>query len=165
MSKILLLIILLMIIINILSWYILKIMLNTYGLGLFATQRVINNPSMILTDSGQMSLGMFVTTLLLLSLAFGMFALYRLFGIYRQGQYFSLGAAQQLNLAAAGFLLWAIAYIVCEPALTYLLTLTLPKAKHIISHGYSTGHGVALLLSSALVVSARVLRHACSSNS
>ncbi|WP_158302460.1 hypothetical protein [Sodalis glossinidius] len=108
---------------------------------------------------------MLVTTLPLLSLAFCMFALYRLFGIYRQGQYFSLGAARQLNLAAAGFLLWAIADIVCEPVLTYLLKLPLPKAKRIISHGYSTGHGVALLLSYALVVArgeTHLTRNSCS---
>lgn len=164
-SKISLLIILLMIIINILSWYIPEIMLQTYGLGLFVTQRVITNPAIILTDFGQMSLGMLVTTLPLLSLGFGMFALDRLFAIYREGHYFSLIAARQLNLAAAGFLFWAVADMVCEPFLTYLLTLPLPKAKRIISHGFSAGHGVALLLSSALAIAARILRYACCNNS
>ncbi|CRL46562.1 hypothetical protein SGGMMB4_05301 [Sodalis glossinidius str. 'morsitans'] len=52
-SKISLLIILLMIIINILSWYIPEIMLNTYGLGLFVTQRVINNPAIIRRIAGK----------------------------------------------------------------------------------------------------------------
>ncbi|MFT4464247.1 MAG: hypothetical protein ACMX3H_19595 [Sodalis sp. (in: enterobacteria)] len=164
MSKISMLITLLMIIINILSWYIPDIMLNTYELSLFVTQRVITNPVIILTNIGQMTLGMIVTTLPLLSLAFGMCALHRLFNIYRLGHYFSLSAARQLNLDAVGFFLWAVADIVCEPALTYFITLPLPKAKRIISHSFSVGHGVALLLSSALTVIAQILRHACCHN-
>ncbi|AHF78997.1 hypothetical protein Sant_4041 [Sodalis praecaptivus] len=162
MSKVSLLITLLMIIINILSWYIPDIMLNTYGLGLFVTQRVITNPEIILTNIGQMTLGMIATTLPLLSLAFGLCALHQLFTLYRLGHHFSLRAARQLNLAAVGFFLWAIADIVCEPAVTFLITL--PKAKRIISHSFSVGHSVALLLSFALTVIAQILRHACRHN-
>ncbi|OIV47665.1 hypothetical protein BK025_02320 [Sodalis sp. TME1] len=54
--------------------------------------------------------------------------------------------------------------MVCEPAVTFLITLPLPKAKRIISHSFSIGHSVALLLSFALTVIAQILRHACRYN-
>lgn len=161
MSRLSLLIIILMMVINIFSWLDPKLILGRYGLGFSLTERILSNFDWDTFTAWKLTGGILISTIPLLSLVGSFLAFHRLFGNYRKGDYFSKRTVKYLEYAGWGVILWSILDILCQPVLTLWLTIGAPVGERLISLSITTGHFVAIFISVCLAIISRILYQAC----
>ncbi|MBI6547484.1 DUF2975 domain-containing protein [Xenorhabdus lircayensis] len=161
MSKLSLLIIVIMVAINILSWLEPKLILEKYGLGFSLTERILSHIDKNTLCAWTLTGGILISTIPLLSLIGSFWAFHRLFGNYRKGDYFSKHTVKYLEYAGWGVILWSVLDILCEPLLTVWLTMSAPAGERFITLSLTTGHFVAIFISVCLAIISRILYQAC----
>ncbi|CDM89144.1 DUF2975 domain-containing protein [Xenorhabdus bovienii] len=160
-SKLSLLIIIILIVINIYSWLEPKLILEKYGLGFSLTNRILLHFSENTLSSWKLTSGIFISTIPLLFLGGSLWAFHQLFGNYRKGDYFSKNTVKYLEYAGWGVIIWAMLDILFEPLLTVWLTMGAPAGQRFFSLSLSPSHLVAIFISVCLAVISRILYQAC----
>ncbi|MFC0226979.1 DUF2975 domain-containing protein [Serratia aquatilis] len=108
----------------------------------------------------QIAGGIVISSVPLLALALGLHHLRLLFKTYGQRAYFSSIAAQHLGKMGKCVAIWTILELLCEPLLSYWLTLQEPVGQRIVSIGFDSGNIVALFFAACITVIARILQKA-----
>ncbi|OTA15248.1 hypothetical protein Xvie_02914 [Xenorhabdus vietnamensis] len=161
MSKLSLLIIFAVIVMNITSWLEPKLILEKYGFEFSLTGRILSHFDKDTFSTWKLMGGILISTIPLLSLVGSFWAFYRLFGNYRKGDYFSKDTVKYLEYAGWGVVLWSILDIFCEPLLTLWLTMSAPAGERFISLSLTSSHFVAIFISVCLMIISRILYQAC----
>lgn len=161
MSKFSLLVITVAIIINIFSWLKPELILEKYGLGFSLTERILPNFDIYSFSWWQLTGGILITSTVLSSLIFSLWALHQLFRSYSQRDYFSKKTARYLGFAGWGVIGWSMLDILCEPLLTLWLTMNESQGGYFISISLTTGHFVDFFMSACLAIISRILYQAC----
>ncbi|CDG20756.1 putative membrane protein [Xenorhabdus poinarii G6] len=161
MSKLSLLIIFAVMVINVLSWLKPKFILEEYGLELALTGRALSHFDIEVFSTWKLIGGILISTIPLLSLAGSFWAFYRLFGNYKKGDYFSRITVKYLEYAGWGVILWSLLDIFCEPLLMLWLTLSAPVGERLISLSFTSSHFVAIFIAVCMAIISRILYQAC----
>ncbi|AOM39310.1 DUF2975 domain-containing protein [Xenorhabdus hominickii] len=161
MSKLSLLIVFAVIVMNVISWLKPKLVLEKYGLELALTGRILSHFYEDTFSAWTLTGGILISTIPLLSLAGSFWAFYRLFGNYRKGDYFSKTTVKYLEYVGWGVILWSLLDIFCEPLLTLWLTMSAPVGERFISVSLTSGHFVAIFIAACMAIISRILYQAC----
>jgi len=84
-------------------------------------------------------------------------ALWRLFGLYRQGRIFEAENVRALHHFGIGLIAFSLTSIVGSTILILILTATAPVGQRILSIGIEGGQVVSVILGSVFLVIARVM--------
>ncbi|MBC8952472.1 DUF2975 domain-containing protein [Xenorhabdus sp. PB62.4] len=161
MSKLSLLIIIAVMVVNIFSWLEPQLILEKYGLEISLTGRILSNFDHDALSTWKLTGGILISTIPLLSLSGSFWAFHRLFGNYRKGDYFSKRTVKYLEYAGWGVILWSVLDILCEPLLTLWLTMGAPVGERFFSLSLTSSHFVAIFISVCLAIISRILYQAC----
>ncbi|MDR0218765.1 MAG: DUF2975 domain-containing protein [Enterobacteriaceae bacterium] len=161
MSKLSLLTIIIVMMINILSWLKPQLILEKYGLEISLTGRILSHFDYITFSTWKLTGGILISTIPLLFLSGSFWAFHRLFGNYRKGDYFSKHTVKYLEYAGWGVILWSVLDILCEPLLTLWLTIGAPVGERFFSLSLTSSHFVAIFISVCLAIISRILYQAC----
>lgn len=124
-----------------------------------------------LTDRMVQSLGTDVTTLPwwqllgamvisgvpLLVLALGLYQLYLLFSCYAQGNYFTVASTSHLGKMGKAVASWVLLAFVCEPLLSFWLTMMAPPGQRMVTLSLQPSAFVALFIAASIMLIARIL--------
>ncbi|BBP75849.1 hypothetical protein PHLH7_19530 [Pseudomonas sp. Ost2] len=157
-----LLLIIAMLLVNIACWFY-PSLVSDYGvgfnLGSMATEYNVKVDDM---PWWQVAGCILLSSIPLLILARGLFALRSLFQAYSQGDYFSPDSAERLGRIGRSVGFWVLATFLLEPALSVWMTFLLPEGERMLTLGFSSAQVVALFLAASIMLIARILYNACS---
>lgn len=101
--------------------------------------------------------GMIISSLPLLALVAAAFNLYRLFSLYARQIYFSEKSAIFLRQVGRCAMWWVVLGLVCEPILSYWLTMNAPIGEKQIVLSFDSNDVLALFLAACFWIFARIL--------
>lgn len=157
-----LLLIIAMLLVNIACWFYPSLVSDYdigFNLGLLATRY---NTSVADMPLWQVAGCIVLSSLPLLVLAWGLWALRSLFLAYGRGDYFSPQSAESLGKVGKSVVFWVVGSIVLEPALSVWMTFLLPAGQRMLTLGFSSSQLVALFLAASIMLVAKILYNACS---
>ncbi|MEC5318667.1 DUF2975 domain-containing protein [Brenneria populi subsp. brevivirga] len=96
----------------------------------------------------------------LLALAAGLLNLRSLFANYASRDYFSPSSSGHLEKMGRAVVLWVVLNFLCEPLLSFWMTMREPAGQRLISLSADSSGVVALFLAACIIVIARILRRA-----
>ncbi|MEB7885405.1 DUF2975 domain-containing protein [Serratia fonticola] len=108
----------------------------------------------------QIAGGIIFSSVPLLALALGLYHLRKLFQTYAQRAYFSGTAAHHLGKMGQYVAIWTILELLCQPVLSYWITMHEPVGQRMVTLGIDTGNIVALFLAACIAVIAQILKQA-----
>jgi hypothetical protein len=108
----------------------------------------------------QIAGGIILSSVPLLALALGLYHLRKLFQTYAQRAYFSGIAAHHLGKMGQYVAIWTILELLCQPVLSYWITLHEPVGQRMVTLGIDTGNIIALFLAACIAVIAQILKQA-----
>ncbi|NWB29753.1 DUF2975 domain-containing protein [Pseudomonas gingeri] len=157
-----LLLIIAMLLVNIACWFF-PSLVTDYGvgfnLGSMATEYNVKVEDM---PWWQVAGCILLSSIPLLILAKGLFALRSLFQAYSHGDYFSPESAGRLGKVGKSVGFWVLGTALLEPALSVWMTFLLPPGQRLLTLGFSSSQVVALFLAASITLIARILYNACS---
>lgn len=104
--------------------------------------------------------GVIISSVPLLALALGLYHLRKLFQTYGQRAYFSDIAAHHLGKMGQYVAIWTVLELLCQPVLSYWLTMQEPVGQRMVTLGIDAGNIVALFLAACITVIAQILKQA-----
>lgn len=108
----------------------------------------------------QIAGGIILSSVPLLALALGLYHLRKLFQTYGQRAYFSGIAANHLGKMGQYVAIWTILELLCQPLLSYWLTMQEPVGQRMVTIGIDAGNIVALFMAACISVIAQILKQA-----
>ena len=108
----------------------------------------------------QITGGIILSSVPLVALALGLNHLRKLFQTYAQRAYFSDIAAHHLGKMGQYVAIWTVLELLCQPLLSYWLTMQEPVGQRMVTLGIDTGNIVALFLAACIAVIAQILKQA-----
>ncbi|WP_411753188.1 DUF2975 domain-containing protein [Serratia sp. (in: enterobacteria)] len=108
----------------------------------------------------QLAGGILLSSVPLLALALGLYHLRKLFQTYGQRAYFSGIAAHHLGKMGQYVAIWTILELLCQPFLSYWITMQEPVGQRMVTFGIDAGNIVALFLAACIAVIAQILKQA-----
>lgn len=163
MAAVTLFLIVAMLAINIVLWlFPLLAAKDGWGLGFALTDRQLSH----ITDQAmlfpwwQILGGILLSSVPLLALAYGLGNLRRLFQNYSRGEYFSGESAVHLGRVGRAVALWVLLDFLCEPVLSFWVTMNAPIGERLITLSVTAPTFVALFLAACISIIARILGQA-----
>ncbi|AMB86136.1 hypothetical protein AWM79_12850 [Pseudomonas agarici] len=157
-----LLLIIAMLLVNIACWFY-PSLVSTYGIGFnLASTAGHFEVSVEQMPGWQVAGCILLSSIPLLILARGLFALRALFQVYSRGDYFSAESAERLGQVGKNVGFWVLATLLLEPALSVWMTFLMPPGQRLLTLGFSPSQVVALFLAASIMLIAKILYNACS---
>ncbi|RON69405.1 DUF2975 domain-containing protein [Pseudomonas fluorescens] len=130
-----------------------------YGIGFNLTAVGLNadyNVDVGNMPGWQIAGGLFLSSIPLLMLAYGLIALRRLFQLYSEGQYFSERSSALLGKVGFGVIMWVLLSFVLTPAISVWVTFLQPPGEGFLTIAFSPSDLVSLFLAASVMVVARI---------
>ncbi|MBY4833504.1 DUF2975 domain-containing protein [Burkholderia dolosa] len=108
----------------------------------------------------QKAVGIVLSSVPLVALAYGLHHLRQLFRTYARRDYFSAQAAGHLGKTGRAIGMWVLLSVLCEPLLTVWATMREPAGHRVVSVGFTLPYVVALFTAACIAVIAHILRQA-----
>lgn len=108
----------------------------------------------------QITGGIVLSSVPLLALMLGLYHLRMLFKTYGQRAYFSSVAGDHLGKLGLYVAIWTLLEFLCEPLLSYWVTMQEPVGQRFITLSFDSGNVVALFLAACITVIAQILKQA-----
>jgi len=104
--------------------------------------------------------GILLSSIPLLTLAFGLSHLRRLFQCYAAGEFFCTEAANHLGKLGSAVALWVLLDFLCEPLLSLWITQNAPVGERLLTLSVTASTFVALFMAGCISIIARILSEA-----
>lgn len=163
MATITLCLLLAMLLLNASYWLFPSVTANEgYGFEFSISNRLINGLGVDLSSfpGWQTAGGIILSSVPLLALALGLYHLRKLFQTYGQRAYFSEIAACHLGKMGQYVAIWTVLELLCQPLLSFWLTMQEPVGQRMVTLGIDAGNIVALFLAACIAVIAQILKQA-----
>lgn len=163
MATITLYLLIAMLLLNAASWLSPNIAANEgYGFNFSISNQLLSNlnVNVFTFPWWQIAGGIILSNVPLLALALGLYHLRLLFQTYGKRAYFSGAAANHLGKMGQYVAIWTILELLCEPLLSYWITMQQPVGERVVTFSFDSGNIVALFLAACITIIAQILKQA-----